>query len=119
MQVENFGRGCGQRGCGRLFWLAPLTLGATRQRSEHLAGVLEVTSPQERCTLACEPIRIVGGGAVIGDDDVRGRRRAALRAPARRARLAILDPVKDRVQFFNHIGFFRSITSSPVSYASE
>src|ERR1700756_3433096 len=95
--MEGFGRRCGHRGNGRRFWLAWLAFYAIRHRKQHLARVLEVTPPQQCAALAGEAIGIVGRDEVIDDDYARGGRRPALRAPARRARLAALSPVNDRV----------------------
>ena len=98
MEMEGFGRRRGRRGCGRLFRLARPAVGATRQRNQHLARVLEVAPPQQRGALAREAVRVVGRHAVVGDDHALRGRRAALRAPARGARLAVLGPVHDRMR---------------------
>ena len=87
--------------------LARPAVGATRQRKQHLARVLEITPPQQRGALAREAIRIVGRDVVIGDDHVPGRRHPALRAPARRARLTALGPVNDRVRAHARTGLRR------------
>src|ERR1700730_18264804 len=94
--MEGFDRRYGRRGCEGLFCLARLAVGATRQRNEHRARVLEAAPPQKRRALAREAIRIVRRDAVIGDQHAPGGRRPALRTPARRARLAALGPVNPR-----------------------
>src|SRR5579862_1016990 len=95
--MERFGRRRAHRGCGRPFFLVRLAVGATRQRQQHLARVLEIAPPQERGALAREAIRIVSRDVVIGDDHVLGRR-PAFRAPEGRARLAVLGPVNRRLR---------------------
>src|SRR6266446_7396593 len=96
--MEGFGGRCGHRVCGRLSWLARLAVGTACQRKQHLARVLEVAPPQQPDALAGEAIRIVGPDVIIGDDHAPGRRRSALRAPERGARLAALSPMNDRVR---------------------
>ena len=85
----------GDGGGGRR--LARLAVGAPRHRLQQLAGVLEIAAPQQRGARARQTKRRIGGHAVVGDDHLRGRRQAALRAPAGAPLLARLGPAYQRV----------------------
>jgi hypothetical protein len=47
--------------------IRPMPISTIPQRVQELPGILEVTAPQQRHTLACEPIGRVGVQAIIGE----------------------------------------------------
>lgn len=70
-----------------------IAVGSSRHRIQQLLRILEVALPEQRRTLAGQAIGCVGCHAVVGDGHACGRWRSPLRAPARGASLACLDPV--------------------------
>ena len=69
-----------------------IAVGSSRHRIQQLSRILEVALPEQRGTFAGQAIGYVGCHAVVGDGHACGRWRSPLRAPARGASLACLDP---------------------------
>ena len=74
---------------------ARLAIGARGQCVQQLARVVEVAAPQQRGAFAGMVIGGVGRHAIVGDDDLLVRRRAAFRTPACRTGGAGFVPVQD------------------------
>ena len=85
----------GRRGAPRRRSL--LTINATRQRLQQQAGILEITLPQQRGSIAGVAIGGVRCHAVVGDDHAPRRRCSALGAPTGGVGLAGHAPADDRI----------------------
>ena len=98
MQVE----GLGQRS-GRLGLVARLRVGAARHRLQQLACILKITTPQQGCALAGEPVGGIGCHAVVrGDEHFARRWRTAFGTPAHRMTLAVLNPADELHRVHRH-----------------